>query len=453
MITKWYQKTAALLISLAMVLSACGSGADQSSGNNKGADQNAEKVVHLNFWGAIPPETGPQELVDAWNKANPNIQVTYTRFVNDDSGNTKLETALIAGNVDVFINYSWQVMQKRIANKLLEPLDPFIEKDKLNLEEEFGKHPYVINGKRYFIPTLGGSNAFIMYNKNMVEAAGVKIPDHWTWDDYIKIAKQLTKGEGNNKVYGSIMHTAGDSWAAPAMTLLNGDYTYKEGKQESNFDHPAFLKSLQIRYQMENIDKSQVPLIEMKASKMDPAAEYTKGKVAMINNMNFLLRDIRNTEKYPHDFITAFAPMPVLDNNQKEVWSGGLREWIAISPQSANKEAAWKFLKYYAMEGYYPMIKSIRIPAWKKANPENIVKMFLGEDRDKLFDVDSFTKYVLNNPMHRNLERNRTEAAAKILQIMTEESEKALLNEQSVEDAIKNMKKRADEAIKAETNS
>ncbi|TBL80712.1 extracellular solute-binding protein [Paenibacillus thalictri] len=438
-----------LAAALAVTTAACGNGDKAASGDQKQGAEPKKKVTHLNFWGAIPPETGPQELVDAWNKAHPDIQVTYTRFVNDDSGNTKLEAALLAGNVDVYINYAWETMQKRITSKLLEPLDPFLDKENFNLEENFGKHPYETGGKRYFMPTNGGSNAFIMYNKNMLEAAGIKIPDKWTWDDYMKIAKQLTKGEGNNKIYGSIEATAGNHWASPAQTLLNGDYTYKEGKPESNFDDPAFLKSLQIRYQMENIDQSQVPLIEMKASKMDMSSEFTKGHVAMINNYNSLLRDIRDPEKYPHDFVTAFAPMPTLTPEQNEIWSGGLREWISMSPQASNKEAAYQFLKYYATDGYYPMINSVRIPAWKKANTDDITKYFLGDKRDKLFDLDSFKKYVLNNPMHRNLDRVRTEGAAKILQIMTEESEKALLKEQSVEDAIKNMKKKSDDAIKS----
>lgn len=65
----------------------------------------AEEPVVLQFWGAIPPENGPQELVDNWNAAHPDIRVEYTRFVNDDGGNTKLETALLAGEVDVFITY------------------------------------------------------------------------------------------------------------------------------------------------------------------------------------------------------------------------------------------------------------------------------------------------------------------------------------------------------------
>lgn len=33
-----------------------------------------------------PLESGPQEAVDAWNKANPNIKLEYVRYVNDDVG-------------------------------------------------------------------------------------------------------------------------------------------------------------------------------------------------------------------------------------------------------------------------------------------------------------------------------------------------------------------------------
>ncbi len=41
--------------------------------------------VKLTLWGGVPPENGPQEVVDNWNKENPDIQLEYVRFVNDDA--------------------------------------------------------------------------------------------------------------------------------------------------------------------------------------------------------------------------------------------------------------------------------------------------------------------------------------------------------------------------------
>ncbi len=407
-----------------------------------------KKVVKLNFWGAIPPETGPQELVDNWNKAFPEIQVTYTRFVNNDSGNTQLEAALMAGNVDVFINYSWAALQKRIEGKLLEPIDPYLQRDKLDLTKEFGEHPYTVGGKHYFIPTLGGPGTFTMYNKDMTDAAGIVIPEKWTYDEFMEIAKKLTKGEGANKVWGSINNNlVGNNWSNPVLMYLNGDYLFKPGKNETNFDHPAFLKALKIKHQMENVDKTQIPLIEMNSKKIDIAAEFTKGRVAIINNAAYTLRDIKNLEKYPHTFKTAFTSTPMLYPDQNFLYSGGLREWISISPKTPYKDEAWLFLKYYATKGYGPMALSARIvPAWKPGQDlsKNLVNA-LGPDYAKIFDTNSFVKRFKDSSLHRDLVTNRIEtSASKIIEMMEIEAQKALLDQQSLEDAIKNMKSKGD---------
>lgn len=66
--------------------------------------------VKLVWWGAIPPESGPQGVVDNFNKMDPKVQVEYYRYVNDDQGNTKLDMALASGEqIDVFVNYGAQM--------------------------------------------------------------------------------------------------------------------------------------------------------------------------------------------------------------------------------------------------------------------------------------------------------------------------------------------------------
>jgi ABC-type glycerol-3-phosphate transport system substrate-binding protein len=57
----------------------------------------------------IPPEAGPERVVNDFNEQfkDKGIQLEYERFVNDDQGNLKLETSLMAGNeVDVYVNYA-----------------------------------------------------------------------------------------------------------------------------------------------------------------------------------------------------------------------------------------------------------------------------------------------------------------------------------------------------------
>ena len=57
----------------------------------------------LQVWSGLPPESGPQDLIDRFQEAHPDIPVRYTRYVNDDRGNLKVNTALQGGvDIDVF---------------------------------------------------------------------------------------------------------------------------------------------------------------------------------------------------------------------------------------------------------------------------------------------------------------------------------------------------------------
>ena len=91
------KKTTLSLLSAAIVLgvaAGCGSSGENAAKNSPAASSEAKKAVTLTMWGGVPAEAGPQLVVDNWNAKNPDIQVKYERFVNDDAGNLKLDTAL-----------------------------------------------------------------------------------------------------------------------------------------------------------------------------------------------------------------------------------------------------------------------------------------------------------------------------------------------------------------------
>lgn len=74
----------------AAFLAACGKGNSGSGGV-------------LNVWGGVPPESGPDDLIEAFQKEHPDIKVVYTRYFNDDQGKLKLDTSLQGGvPIDVF---------------------------------------------------------------------------------------------------------------------------------------------------------------------------------------------------------------------------------------------------------------------------------------------------------------------------------------------------------------
>lgn len=437
-----------MVICLASVtlLAACSSNND--NGSSSGDDG---EVIHLKFWGGVPVEAGPQQAVDNWNAANPDIQVEYVRFVNDEAGNTRLETALLAGGqVDLFINYRMDKLAKRIEAGMVEPLDAFIEADQFDIEENFGESSIVKfdDDVTYYIPAII-LNDFVSINKSFLDEAGLPIPEEWTWEEYIEYADKLTKGEGPNKRWGSytdLLQPKVFEYMDKAVKTHLGTNAFYNEAGLSNFDDPAFKQYLDIMVKMERELKVQPPIAEAKAAKMEGIQMFLAEQVAMHWIGTASLRNIKNTEDYPHDFVTAFAPPPLLFDDSEHIGGGtGYLDFTTINSRSAHKEAAWKFMKWYVTEGNEPLISGGRVPAWKLADQDKVASLVLGENPEELFDVESFKRVVFADVEY--ISDTKFDKLAEIQSIVEEEGELALIGEQTTEEAVQNMKERADRIL------
>ncbi|CAG7647160.1 hypothetical protein PAESOLCIP111_05326 [Paenibacillus solanacearum] len=437
-----------LTVSLAaMGLVGCGSDPAADKAGSNGA---SGKVVKLKFWGAVPEESGPKQAVENWNKAHPDIQVEYVRFVNDESGNTKLETSLIAGGeVDVFVNYRMDKLVKRINANLVEPLDSYIAQAQFDIKDNFGDKAITkFNNKSYYIPAII-LNDFVSINKSYLDEAKLPIPTDWTWDQYKDYAVKLTKGQGNDKRWGSFVGNLEPKiyeWMDKTVKTELGPNAFYKDAQTSNLDNPVFKSYLDTMVDMERNLKVQPPYAEAKTSKLQGTSLFLSGKTAMVWNGTAGIRSIKNTKDFPHDFVTAFAPTPKMTSNSKFIGGGtGYLDFVTINANSSKKEAAWEFLKWYVTEGNEPLISSGRVPAWKKVDKEKVAKLVLGDNPEKLFDVESFKRVAfadveyVNDTEFKNL--------AEIQKIVDEEGERALIGDKSTADAVGNMKKRADDIL------
>ncbi|MEW9671157.1 ABC transporter substrate-binding protein [Ammoniphilus sp. 3BR4] len=440
----------AACMTAAGLLSGCSSSEPASTGSTGDAGGKKD-VVHLKVWGAVPEEAGPQQVVENWNKANPDIQVEYIRFVNDEAGNTKLETALLAdGQVDLFFGYRADKVVKRVEAGMTEPLDQYIEKDNFNIAENFGENSiFKFGDKIHYIPAII-LNDFVGINKSYLDEAGLPIPKDWTWEEYKEYAKKLTKGEGPEKVWGSFVGGPAPKiyeYVDKAVKVqLGPDILYKQDGT-SNLDHPAFKQFLDHQVEMQNELKVQPPFAEVKATKMQGQEVYLGGKAALHWWGTASIRNIKNTKDYPHDFVTAFAPVPKFSKDDQYVTAGtGYLDFMSINTRSKHKDAAWKFMKWYVTEGNEPMIPFGRIPAWKKVDQNKVVQMVLGENPEKLFDVESF-KHVLFLDKEFIVD-TKFDMMPEIQKIVEEESERTYIGEQTTEQAIANMKKRSDGILK-----
>lgn len=441
-----------LLMTLCMILilsvfAACSGGSNGSNNapnNNgdKGAETNGNKAsggndtIKLTMWGGVPPEAGPQAVVDAWNAENSNIQVEYVRFVNDDDGNLKLDTALLTGqNVDLYVNYSLSQVQNRIDAGVALDLSPFTD---YNIDEKMGSDAaqWKIDGKYYGVPTK--KNAFfVALNKEALEAANLPIPKDWTWDEVREYAKALNQ----DGVYGWLQHL--EPFMDPLDSVLEKEgYTKADGT--SNLDHPLIKKWLETLYAMMHEDQTTPPLGEQLTTQMPVDSMFLSGEAAMLNIGEWLIRSSNNTTDFPRDFTIAFAPVPRLFDNQADfINRGGLGDFVSINASSPNIDAAWEFLKWYADGGMAPMAAGGRLPASKDVDMETAMQNLLGDMADT-YDIESL-EYVLYGDQTPTYVRS---VPNQVIDLRTQEYEQYFLKDQSLDQTIDNMVKRHNEFLK-----
>lgn len=394
--------------------------------------------VDLAFWGGEPEESGPGALVGGFNELYDDISAAYTRYVNDDTGNTQLDTALQGGGqIDVYQSYGIPRTSQRIKAGAAEDLTPFIEADDAVREwTQSTEALFTYEDRFYSLPTVRDP-FFVIVNQRLLDEAGAALPDAWTTDDFRALAQQLS----SDGVYG--VYSPPDI----ARQTLGPDYWYKEGGQESNFDHPAFRQSLQLHRSMIE-EGSAFPWTDVLAQNLEVYQQnvFLTEQVGLWVISSWVLRYVNDLEQYPHEFVTTFAPMPA-PPEVAEPWNPGqITNDVLMTPDATNKEAAWALVRYRLVEGAHHYLLAGKQPAFPGTDAETVIAGILGENRDTLYDVAAYERAIYDPAIRLNSD-SITTAAAEIQQIYNQQRDRYLIGEIDIDEWVETVKQQADEAI------
>ncbi|MDF2923766.1 MAG: hypothetical protein K0R57_2680 [Paenibacillaceae bacterium] len=443
-LAKWKRLTV-VAAAVALIASGCsGNGGSQTgpaaSAEGTSSTAPAGETVKLKYWGAIPPENGPQKVVDAWNAQNPNIQVEYYRYVNDEPGNTKLDTALISKNdaPDIFVSYGETHLNRRLNAGMAEPLGELIAQAKFDVDTVIGKDNIIeVKGQIMYLPAIRLLTA-VLFNENALKEAGLTLPKDWTLEEFADTAAKLTTPQRK----GVFMGVTSDNLAR--FSLLGSkpvDSYYKEDGT-SNFDSASLRRGLELQKQLTD-GKSMVPWPEVIASKLLPQNELLSNKAAMVMGGTHNIRDLKNTADFPRDFKVLFAPNPqaVPGGN---INYAGFNDFMSINKNSKYKKEAMQFIAWYLTKGNEDMIPGGRLPSNKNADIDKVVELFVGEygaqiDKPSLAEVlkkeYSFPKQL------------RTEAYSDLSKVLLDETERYVMGVQTLDQTMQQLKSKADKAI------
>jgi multiple sugar transport system substrate-binding protein len=379
-------------------------------------------------------------------KLNPDIEVEYVRYVNDDQGNVKLDAALMSGEqIDIFLTHFEDLYAKRIQGGVAEDLTSWLAKENFDMTKSYGPGFPIYNNKVYGLPT-NLDFQFVWINEDMFKAAGIPIPKSWTWDEYTDITARLTKREGGVQTFGGFMN-----WQDVGRYILRGqvigpDSFYKNQK-ESNFDHAIYRQSLELFDRLMLKDKSHLSFVESNNAKLSVYSEFLTGRAATCISGAWIARYINNKEQFPHNFKTVAVPLPTVRGQSNNYGWSGLTGVGQINSKSKNKEAAFKLLKFWGQEGQLYMCGAGKIPTWKGIDREQAMLNMLGTNAAELYDIESFRTVLFSDKVvpFSNTEFNKL---AQIERIWKEEVEKFVSGGQSIDNTLRNAKSRADSELK-----
>lgn len=340
-------RAAALALAGALALTACGSGGGSDDGGGSGDGD----TLTFMFRGGADEKAAYQTAIDKFTEdTGVKVQMTVT---DADQYATKLQAAVSGNKVpDVF--YIEQAnLQSYVASGVLLDITDQVEEAGVDLDNiwEYGVDSYRFDGtlqgtpegRLYGLPKDVGPFAF-GYNKTMLEAAGIPLPDPdvpLSLDEFRDIAKQLTTdtdGDGAVDQWGTGLNV---QWNLQSMVWSNGGDWTNEDRTEVTVDTPEFAEALQYFADLTTVDGVTPNASE--AATLDTYQRWMAGEIGFFPVGPWDV-SVYNDLDFEYDLI----PWPAGSTGESATWVGSLG--IGVSATSGNPDAAVQLATYLSAD-------------------------------------------------------------------------------------------------------
>ncbi|WP_054859809.1 extracellular solute-binding protein [Gracilibacillus sp. JCM 18860] len=421
---------------------------NDSANGNQSNEEDGEVTIKFHTHGNEASYNW-SETIPAFEEAYPNINVELV--VLSEKGDTnealqKLDLAASSGEqLDVLMFSDPASYAERVDLGMVAPIDEFIKEEGFEVSEEY-KVNTKLNENYYALP--GKFNPwYVLVNKDHLEEAGLEMPTDWTWDEFADYAKKLTTDDH----YGTFFHGPQNGGWMEYMKLALASEEEETGfiKEDgsSNFEHPLFRKTLELRWQMEKEDQSATPYTDIMSQKLHYRDQFFNQDSSLVLIGSWMNTELGGTDQFPLEFNVGVAPYPKNDENSEGGYTPVTTDYMAVASSSEHKEAAYQFIRWYTTEGQ--LVQGKNIPSWngvEDSELEGIVDTILADTNNpEKVDKEALIT-VLKNAKSSKLIAP-VSYQAEIYQMVNDEYEKLIYEEQDIDQTIQAMHEKAKEII------
>jgi sorbitol/mannitol transport system substrate-binding protein len=300
--------------------------------------------------------TDLKKLIPDFQTAHPNIKVNVVTLPEDQvRQQVTQDVAAKSGRYDLFTIGTYEVplwAKKGWLENLSSHMSAAYDSNDLIPGV---RSALSYNNNIYAVPFYGESS-MLMYRKDMLQAKGITMPDHPTWDQVAAAARAVNSSSVNGICLRGL-----PGWGeqlAPLDTVVN---TYGgrwfDMQWNATLNTPAWKDA--VTFYTKLLKDAGEPGAG-NAGFTECLNAYNSGKVAMWYDAtvaaSFFTGDAAANSGY------AFAPTKVKD------WSGWLWAWsLGMPSSSTKKDAAWTFADWATNKDYAKLVGSKL--GWKRVAP------------------------------------------------------------------------------------
>ena len=235
-------RIASLVLAITLLLSLSGCGA--SDGKTR---------LKFQIWD-VAQRDSMQAICDAYTAKNPDVTIEV-QVTSWNEYWTKLEAAAESNTMpDIFWMHTNQILYYSDFGMLADVTDLYNDVEADYYQNHFSEisigNAQGSNGRMYGVPK-DKDNIFLVYNKEMFDAAGVAYPDeNWTWDDLTAASAQIYDKTGK---YGFMAYND-DQMGYWSFVYQAGGCILTEDKTKAGFDQPGTKKGMEFYVGMQDND-------------------------------------------------------------------------------------------------------------------------------------------------------------------------------------------------------
>lgn len=291
--------------------------------------------LSLCWWGNQTRNDVTKKAVDLYMSKNPNVDIKV-EFTDWSGYWDKLSAMAAGGNLPDIIQMDYSYLNQYQKSGQLADLSEFMSSgliDTSKIPESIIKSGNV-DGKTYAI-SLGSNAPMMVYDKAIVEKAGVTIPDQLTMDELYDISKTIDEKTGVKTLYDGGINMM------QIMARANGSHLFDElsaGKEDS----------LKIYFNtIEKFAKSDSSISADLLAEKNPDVVETKPIIdgTTWNDLSLSNQFISITNAAGRDL--AITMFPTITDAKEQPLYLKPSMFFSVAETSKNKEEAARFLDWF----------------------------------------------------------------------------------------------------------